>query len=246
MPVYFISEGDLRDRSVSVTGSLHRHLQASLRTQPGEELWLAVPSRRRFRVRVTQMDRRGLTADILEERALPPQRHPQVDLVLAILKGEKMDWVVQKSTELGVRSITPLLSERTIVRAQAARSTKQVERWQRIAHEAAQQAERWDIPQVQGPQTFEEFHQRCPDHRARVILCERSQTSSLSEVALPSEPAGTLALLVGPEGGWSPQEVETAVTHGQVPVSLGSRILRAETAALAALSILQSRLGNLG
>lgn len=246
MPVYFISEGDLRDRSVSVTGSLHRHLQASLRTQPGEELWLAVPSRRRFRVRVTQMDRRGLTADILEERALPPQRHPQVDLVLAILKGEKMDWVVQKSTELGVRSITPLLSERTIVRAQAARSTKQVERWQRIAHEAAQQAERWDIPQVQSPHTLEAYHQRSADHRVRLILCERSQASSLSAVALPSEPAETLALLVGPEGGWSTQEVDAAVIHGHVPVSLGSRILRAETAALAALSVVQSRLGNLG
>lgn len=246
MPVYFISEGDVHDRRVSVTGSLHRHLRASLRTQPGEELWLALPSQRRLHVRVTQVDRRGLTADILDERVIPPQTRPQVDLALAILKGERMDWVVQKSTELDVRSITPLLSERTIARAQATRSTKQVERWQRIALEAAQQAERWDIPQVQSPQTFEAYHRRSTGHRTRLILCERSQARSLSVVALPSEPAHAVALLVGPEGGWSPKEVEAAVEHGHVPVSLGSRILRAETAALAGLTIVQSRLGNLG
>ncbi len=246
MPVYFISEDDVRDRRVSVTGPLHRHLQAALRTQPGEELWLALPSQRRFRVRITGMDRRGLTADILDERVLPPQTHPQVDLALAILKGEKMDWVVQKSTELGVRSIIPVLSERTIARAQATRSTKQVERWQRIALEAAQQAERWEIPQVYGPHTFEAYHRRGAEDLVRLILCERSQAMSLSSVVLPSEPATGLALLVGPEGGWSPNEVEAAVAQGHIPVSLGDRILRAETAALAALTIVQSRLGNFG
>lgn len=246
MPVYFIREADVHDGRVSVTGSLHRHLCASLRMQPGEELWLALPSQRRFRVRVARLDRQSLTADILDERAIPPQTHPQVDLALAVLKGEKMDWVVQKSTELGVRSITPLLSERTIARAQPTRYPKQVERWQRIVLEAAQQAERWDIPRVESPQRFETYHRRPADHQARLILCERSRARSLSSVVLPSEPASALVLLVGPEGGWSPNEVEAAVAQGHLPVSLGDRILRAETAVLAALSIVQSRLGNLG
>lgn len=246
MAVYFISEHDLRDRRVSVTGSLHRHLHASLRMQPGEELWLALPAQRRFRVRIARTDRRELTADILDEHPIPRRMHPQVDLAPAMLKGERMDWLVQKSTELGVRSITPLVSARTIARAHPARSSKQIDRWQRIALEAAQQAERWDIPQVERPQTFEAFFRRGTDHQARLILCERGRGRSLSWVALPSEPASALVLLVGPEGGWTPDEVEAAVAQGYQPVGLGERILRAETAALAGLAIVQSRLGKLG
>lgn len=246
MPVYFIQEGDLHGRSVSVTGPLHRHLQASLRTQAGDELWLALPSQRRLRVRVTRVDQRRLTGDVLDELTAPPPTRPGVSLAMAILKGEKMDWVVQKSTELGVRSLIPLLSERTVVRPDGTRASKHVERWQRIALEASQQAERWDIPQVETPQTFDAYLRQPPERQTRWMLCERRQAQRLGAVALPSEPATALALVVGPEGGWSAAEVDAALAHGIVPVSLGSHILRAETAALAALSLVQLRWGNLG
>ena len=156
-----------------------------------------------------------------------------------------MDWLIQKATELGAASIFPLLTEHTIARPAATRTVKQQERWQRIALEAAQQAERWEVPLVCASLPFAEFLTESRERRLTLILSERGHGASLSSVALPTDPDESVALAVGPEGGWTPSELDKAVAHGFVGVSLGDCILRAETAALASLTILQSRLGNL-
>ncbi len=143
-------------------------------------------------------------------------------------------------------SIVPLVTGHTIARAPAARTVKQRERWQRIALEAAQQAERWEVPLVSAPLPVAEFMTKSPEHQLNLILSERGPGASLSSVALPAGPHGTVALTVGSEGGWTSPELDKALAHGFVQVTLGSRILRAETVAIASLSILQSRLGNLG
>lgn len=246
MPVYFIGEEHLRGRTVSLTGPLHRHLTASLRVDAGDELWLALPSRRRYRARVTHCDRRGLSADILDDHPMPAPAHPAVDLAVAILKGDRMEWVVQKATELGVRALAPLLSARTIVRPRAGRAEAQGERWRRIALEAAQQSERWEIPQVAAPQSPQAYGEAEATPKVRLLLCERAEARPLAAVPLPEGPGESLALMIGPEGGWTEEELEQARRLGAAPVTLGERILRAETAAIAALAIVQSRLGNLG
>lgn len=245
MPVYFITADHVQGGRVNVTGALQRHLQASLRTQAGEEVWFGIPSRHRYRVRVTRADRTQLSGEILEERPRPPQACSGLELAVALLKSDKMDWTVQKATELGVTSIVPLLSQRTIVRPQAAKAAQQAERWRRIALEAAQQAERWDVPVVRLPKTIGEYSATSVPG-PRLMLCERRTSAGLQAVDLPGDPALTVTLMVGPEGGWTEAEIDEALGRGWIPVSLGERILRAETAALAALAVLQSRIGNLG
>jgi 16S rRNA (uracil1498-N3)-methyltransferase len=245
MPVFFVPPESVQRQTVTITGTLLDHLRASLRIQRGEELWMGT-GRRRYRIRVSDVDRRELRGDILDEQSAPGETGPSVTLGQAMLKGERMDWVVQKATELGVAVIAPVVSARVITRPKADRLKPQQERWQRIALEAAQQAERWTIPVVSSSQSVSDFFETQAPSSLRLLLSERRSGQRLHAVALPDGPDHQVVLAVGPEGGWEGEEVQHALERGFTPVTLGSRILRAETAAIAAISILQSRLGELG
>ncbi len=246
MPVFFITPDQVHDHSVTLSGPLVTHLQGSLRVKLGEALRLVEPGRRLLHVSVTHIDRRRVQGQVLREEPAPPPRAPRLVLGQAILKGDHMDWVIQKATELGVERLIPLVTEQVVVRPRADRILNQVERWQRIAWEAAQQSERWNVPEVATPCDLVRFLSEQADQPYRLILLERDGRETLREIALPSSPADRITLLVGPEGGWRETEAAEALARGFVPIGLGSRILRAETAALSAVAVLQSRLGELG
>lgn len=246
MPVFFIASGQIQNGTVTITGPLLDHLRASLRVQTGERIWTGDERRQRYLIEVTRIDRRTLCGHVLEQRTGPAPAAPRILIGQSILKGERMDWVIQKSTELGAASIVPLVSERTVVRPKQTRVGSQQERWQRIALEAAQQSERWDIPTIGSPCSVPEFFSKPDPAALKLILSERGTGQSLGSVPLPSSPMNTIALVIGPEGGWREEELSQAHANGFLPVTLGTRILRAETATLAALSVIQSRLGELG
>src|SRR5690349_15917548 len=147
MPVFFIADLQLTDGVLTIIGPLVDHLRKSLRVAVGEKLWVGDNRRKRYFIQVTTINPRELRGHVLEEREESQPRHPTVILAQAILKGDRMDWVIQKATELGAASIVPIISERVIVRPRIERLGAQRERWQRIAVEAAQQAERWDVPE---------------------------------------------------------------------------------------------------
>ena len=246
MPVFFITADQIHGATVTVTGSLLDHLRSSLRVRTGERIWVGDESRRRCLIEVTHVDRRELRGTVIEQCTGPSPSTPRLLVGQAILKGERMDWAIQKTTELGVAVIVPLVSEHTIVRPKQMRVGSRQERWQRIAAEAAQQSERWDMPAIGTPCTAMEFFSTPAQAALKLILSERGTGQSLNVVTLPSSPTQTIALAIGPEGGWRDVELAQANASGFLPVTLGARILRAETAALAAVSVLQSRLGELG
>lgn len=246
MPVFFITADQIHDTTVTVTGPLLDHLRASLRVRTGERIWIGDESRRRHLIEVTHVDRRTLRGTVIEHRTGPSPSTPSLLIGQAILKGERMDWAIQKTTELGAAAIVPLVSEHTVVRPKQGRIGSQQERWQRIATEAAQQSERWDVPVIGAPCTAMEFFSTRAQAALKLILSERGTGQGLTAVALPSSPTQAIALAIGPEGGWRDEELAQADANGFLSVTLGARILRAETAALAAVGILQSRLGELG
>jgi 16S rRNA (uracil1498-N3)-methyltransferase len=247
MPVYFVSPAQVHNGLVTIAAPLVTHLRDSLRVKVGEQIWLGDGQRRRYLIETTRMDRATLQGRVLEERTGPAPVWPAITLAPALLKGDRMDWLIQKATELGAAAIMPLITRQTIVRPKAARVPVQETRWQRIALEAAQQSERWDIPTVTAPHDTAEFFQEHPAGALKLILSERASGERLIAVTLPqSRPGSRIVLAVGPEGGWAEEEMALATKSGFIPVTLGGRILRAETAAVAALSILQSRLGELG
>lgn len=246
MPVFFISDEQIRDGCVTVTGPLLAHLRDSLRVRAGDRITLADGHRRRYLIEIDRLDRARLVGRVTQEECAAPPHAPQLVAAQALLKSDRMDWVIQKATELGVQRIVPLIAARAVVRPRTERIEPQLERWQRIALEAAQQAERWDVPTVEAPRDASAFFTGQPPATRKLILQERGGGQSLHRVTLPSGPHATIALVIGPEGGWTPDELARAADASFTAVTLGERILRAETAAIAAVALLQGRLGELG
>ena len=152
-----------------------------------------------------------------------------------------MGWVIQKATELGVSAIVPLITERVILKLSGNQGETHHARWKRIALEAAQQSERWTLPTILPIQTFQQYLKSPRPHQT-IFMAEREQGASLLRVPCATEQSGAeVTVIIGPEGGWSAGEVEAAQSHDWTFASLGKEILRAETASLAALAILQAR-----
>ncbi|WP_447962076.1 RsmE family RNA methyltransferase [Nitrospira sp. Ecomares 2.1] len=244
MPVYFIHSTQVEDERVIIGNPLFTHLSKSLRTRPGDRLILNDDRGRRYQTTIHQITKQAIYANVLSIQESSPSSTPPITLAQALLKGEKMAWVIQKATELGVHTLAPLVTERIIPRVSPVHAPKFQERWERIALEAAQQSERWNVPTILPIQTFQEFLQR-ENGGILIMLAERREDISLSKILLPPEIQGGITLFIGPEGGWTKEERQAAQSLNVVFATLGKGILRAETASLASLAILQARLNYL-
>lgn len=233
------------------------HLRQVLRRRPGDMLWVSDGQGQEAPARITRIDREGVWVQPGQWRL--SQREPALQVVLAqaTLKGERMDWVVQKATELGAARIVPLMTVRTVVKLEGRQARQRQQRWQKIAREAARQSQRARVPVVEEPQPLELWLARQrwssgngPGETGETgggvafIPYEQERGTSLAAL-LGSPPAGDVTLLIGPEGGWEPAEVEAARGQGAVPVGLGPRILRAETAGVVALALVMAGWGDL-
>lgn len=224
---------------VELTPEQSRHLLTVLRLRTGAELEVFDGKGRRFRA--------ALTGSGLEIGAPLPARERRLDVVLAqaLAKGEKMEWVIQKATELGAARILPLATERSVVRLDAQRGAARTARWRRIAEEAARQCGRSDVPGVDEPRGWDAvFALLQGDPERRGLLLDPDP----GELRLGDAARGVSRLLVavGPEGGFSPGERARAVESGLLGVALGAQVLRSETAGLAALSVVLHVNGELG
>lgn len=246
MPVFFIPPECIRQQAISVTGDVLAHLRDSLRITVGEMVLFGDGASRRYRTEISAVTKQALTARIIETITQPAPRAPTLTLGQALLKGEKMDWVIQKTTELGVSEIVPLQTSHSVVQIKADRVDNQLARWRRIAFEAAQQSEQWRVPTIAPPRSLATLLANRTTGTVTLMLAERRDGKSLQTVNLPQDATGSLLILIGPEGGWSKEEMVTSEQAGIEQVTLGQHILRAETAAIASVSILQSRLGELG
>jgi 16S rRNA (uracil1498-N3)-methyltransferase len=176
-------------------------------------------------------------------------REPPLELILcqSIPKGDKMELIIQKGTELGASRFIPLMTERTIVRLETGRAENRQQRWQKVAVEAARQCRRSVVPRVEGVSSLAQVLNSIPAGSLGLIPWEDEFTCAMKDV-LRKEPAvpGAVWVFIGPEGGFSEEEIAKARQAGVIPVSLGPRILRTETAGLAVLTMLLYEWGDLG
>ena len=244
MPVFFIHSTDVANGVVTITDPLLSHLSKSLRVKPGDSLLFNDEQEHRFHTTISQITKKFLEAKIQRIENPPLSTCPKLILVQAVLKGEKMGWVIQKATELGASTIIPIRTDRVILKLSGKQEDTHLTRWQRIALEAAQQSERWTLPNISPLQTFQQWLDT-PRQNPPIFMAERHKGASLLTVPLPKkQQTSELTVMIGPEGGWSAKEREDAQTRDWLFASFGKEILRAETASLAALAILQARLST--
>jgi len=236
------------EATATLVGAQAEHLSRVLRAQPGMEADV-VAGGRVFHAEVAAITegsagkvsevRFNLIAELNAEPALP------VTLVMSVYKFDHMEWAIEKATELGVIAIAPVIARRT-EKHLAQSAAKRVERWRRIAHEAAQQSRRSDVPVIQDPLALTE-RVREISNSTRIVLAEQERSTTLRNALQDAvEAAGvempTLEIAIGPEGGWAPEEEALFDANGWRAASLGPRVLRAETAAIAALAVVASLL----
>ena len=230
------------EATASIVGAQAAHMARVLRAQPGMEADV-VAGGHVFHAEVAAVSpdevRFNLVAEVQADPALP------VTLVVAVYKFDHMEWAIEKSTELGVAALAPVIAQRTEKHLTQA-AEKRAERWRRIAHEAAQQSRRSDVPVIHNPTPLA-TRVRAASETTRIVLAEQERTTTLRRlieeaVEAAGEEMPALEIAIGPEGGWAPGEEALFDANGWRAATLGPRILRAETAAIAALAVVASLL----
>jgi len=220
----------IHDNHAELTGDDARHLARVLRAQPGQRYEIS-DNQRAYLAEIAAITAHHVTFAILEPLPPPPPQ-PEVTLYAALIKFDRFEWLIEKATELGVSRLVPVNAERTD-KGLATAAAKRIERWRKIAHESSQQSHRLRRPEIAPAEPFTgAINDASP---LRLFLDEQPGAPSLSQA---SSPQGAIAILTGPEGGWTARERTAAMSAGWKPVSLGPNILRAETAAIAALAVL--------
>jgi 16S rRNA (uracil1498-N3)-methyltransferase len=234
------------DEAVQITGDLFHHIAHVLRLKKGARIRLADGSGLEFTGIISRVAGKSISVT-LEETCTAPvtESGPGITLYQGVPRGDKLEFILQKCTELGVTGIVPFLAARSVARIPAGRLKEKLERWQRIVQEASRQSNRMTVPEISYAGEFAEVL-RLADDPVKLLLWEEEQAGTLKKVLPGLPPPQRISVIVGPEGGLTVEEVASAVKCGFIPVSLGKRIVRTETAGLAIVAILQFYWGDMG
>tara|TARA_R110002049_G_scaffold23490_29_gene82753 strand:- start:128 stop:862 length:735 start_codon:yes stop_codon:yes gene_type:complete len=216
-----------------------RHLARVLRLTVGDQLALFDGHGGEYPGEITAIDKREVQVHTGEHRNTESESPLAIHLGIGVSRGERMDWLIQKSTELGITALTPLLTEHTGVKLSGERAAKKVQHWQQIAISACEQCGRNRPPVIHALQSAENWLDTT-EAEQKFVLHHRAQTIHVS-----GRNPGSIALFVGPEGGLSESEIAAAERSGYTALRLGPRVLRTETAPLAAIAILQAYWGDM-
>jgi len=229
---------------VTLRGNAAGHISRVLRLRLGEQLTLFDGTGGEHSARIESAGGSTVTVTLLEHITVERESPLTLTLAQGISRGERMDWVVQKATELGVTRIVPLLTERSVVRLDAQQARKKHAHWSAVCVAACEQCGRNRLPQLQEPLELQAFLADIGAQVTKLLLSLEGPQGPVRLQDLP-RPAAGITVLIGPEGGLAPGEQAAAIAAGFTPVRFGPRVLRTETAAAAAIAILQREFGDL-
>lgn len=243
---FFFDKSAIEEGKAIITGNLFRHMAKVLRLKNGTEVTLVDQEGTRYSGLIQDVGRERLIIPLKIEGPEPViTKGPGITLFQGLPKGNKMELILQKSTEMGVSGIVPFVAARSIPRLPKEREKERLVRWQRISLEAARQSGCSTLPEISQIRDFQEAL-GLASQSVKLLLWEKEEANRLRSVLEELPVPESVAVLVGPEGGLTRDEAEAAIQTGFIPVTLGKRILRTETAAIAILAILQFFWGDMG
>lgn len=243
MQQFFVHPSWVDGNRIYMEGPDVNHMKNVLRMKPGEDVRISNGEGKKWLCCVNRYEDGKAVLDIFRELDTGAELDSRLYLFQGLPKGDKMDYIVQKAVELGAHAVIPFAAGRSVVRLDEKKARKKVERWQAIARSAAEQCGRDIIPEAGPVMTFEQALRTAADLDVVLIPYELEQgMKKTAEVIEKIRPGQSVGIFIGPEGGFEEREVELARKAGAVPVTLGKRILRTETAGPAALSILMYHL----
>jgi 16S rRNA (uracil1498-N3)-methyltransferase len=243
---FFVDKIRTKDRTCTIKGAEAKHIARVLRMGAGERLVLMDSNGSRFQGMIESISSREVLVRLEKPLPKPPSSPVEIILCQAILKSRPMDYLVQKTSELGVDLILPFISERTVIRLDKGRLANKMTHWREIAYNAAKQSNRRKPVQIGSVSVFKEMLAELEGQKAlKSVLWEEEEKRDLRGLFESHPRVKKFMGIVGPEGGFDQSEIATASAAGFTPVSFGNRILRSETAAIAMVSVVQYELGDL-
>lgn len=234
---------DEERHQIHITGTDVNHIVHVLRMKPGEELWISDGEKKEYHCRLESAAEDEVCLHILYAQEPEYELPSRIFLFQGLPKADKMELIIQKAVELGVFEIIPVETKRCVVRLDEKKAEKKRQRWQQIAESAAKQSKRMLVPSVHPVMTYQEALVWAEKLQVRLIPYELAKDMEKTREILDGiQPGQSIGIFIGPEGGFEEWEVEAAIAAGALPITLGKRILRTETAGLAILSVLMFRL----
>lgn len=231
MPRFFIDKALICDGTVTLTGDDAHHISRSLRMKPGEELTLCDGEGYDYICRIESLSDKSVVCSVAAVRPCSSEAPYRATVFQALVKGDRFDTVIQKSVEYGAYRIVPLITKRCTVKLERSDYAKKRARWQKIAEEAAKQCGRGIVPQVSEPVSFNEMLRALSESNLPLFCYENATYDIREAVTKNGVCPENAAIVIGPEGGFDPDEAAEVTASGAMPVSLGKRILRTESAA---------------
>jgi 16S rRNA (uracil1498-N3)-methyltransferase len=244
MSRYFVSKTQIEDNKIKIVGEDYQHLKKVLRAVKGDTI-TACCEGIDYTAVIDEIGSDYILSDIVEKTLNNTEPDLKVTLFQGLPKADKMDFIVQKCIELGVAEIVPVITDRSIVKINTDKDAKaKVSRWQKIAMEAAKQCNRGIIPEIGRPVKFSEAVKMAAGMDLSIIPYEKECSAGFKAIASASSNVKSASIFIGPEGGFTEQEIEQAETGGIIKITLGPRILRTETAGMVTLSLIMYELGD--
>lgn len=243
---FFVDKQNIEDHKVTIIGEDVKHIKSVLRLNEGDIISICDKQKTDYIAKITMFYKEKIVCDIIDTKTSSTE--PPVDVILyqGIPKSAKMDLIIQKSTEIGVVKIIPVITDRTVVKIQERKKEeKKLERWNRIAEESAKQSKRGIIPEVCQILTFDEMLEALNNNGLIIVPYENEKNVGIKEI-LKSNDNKRINVIIGPEGGFEDREIKSLINIGANIVSLGPRILRTETAGFIASAMVLYELGDLG
>jgi 16S rRNA (uracil1498-N3)-methyltransferase len=246
MHKFFVIPKNINGNKVIIEGDDVKHIYRVLRLEAGDEVVINNSEGKEYLGRITDVNKNSVSVDIIEAMEINNESSLKVDLYQGLPKSAKMDYIVQKGTEIGINKFTPIITERVIVKSELG-EFKKTDRWRRIALEACKQSKRTLIPDVKEPMEFKNLLSELKKYDIIVVPYENQEGFGIKSMCknLQKE-IKTAAVVIGPEGGFEKSEIDSLKEIGAHIITLGPRILRTETAGMVAAAILQYELGDVG
>jgi 16S rRNA (uracil1498-N3)-methyltransferase len=243
---FFVSKECLQAKQVILTGRQAHQIRNVLRMKSGDHVIVLDNTGCEYTAILTKIGRQNVVGEVISKQQAQAEPHTRITLYQSLLTREKFEWMLQKCTEVGVTSFVPVVTERSIVRRPDAITSRKLSRWREIITEAAEQSGRGRIPQLDAAVNFADAVSRIGDFNRCLIGLPGAAGSSVREILRNgnAKPV-TVALFIGPEGGFTDEEIADACSKGATAFSLGKRILRTETAAVVASAVILYELGEL-
>lgn len=247
MHKFFVLENNIKDNIAIITGDDVKHIYKVLRLKTGDKININNCIGKEFLAEIKSIDKATVTCNIIENININNESNIKIHLYQGLPKAAKLELIIQKATELGVMSVTPVITERVIVKNELSES-KKIERWNKIALEACKQSKRTIVPEVKNIIKFNDFLKEVENFDLVVIPYENEKNQGIKNMIanLGEKKINTIAIMVGPEGGFEEEEIEKLKEIGAYIVTLGPRILRTETAGFVCSSLLMYELGDIG